>query len=137
MMKIVLDTNAFLISIPKKSKFRLIFDGLINKTYNLIISNEILTEYFEVIEQKTNIIVASNIVELLLSLDNVKKKDVFYRWDLIKSDKDDNKFVDCAIAGNTDFIVTNDKHFNVLKNVSFPAISVISVNEFINILQNE
>ncbi|OQX76346.1 MAG: putative toxin-antitoxin system toxin component, PIN family [Bacteroidetes bacterium 4484_249] len=136
-MKIVLDTNAFLISIPKKSKFRLIFDGLINKTYNLIISNEILTEYFEVIEQKTNIIVASNIVELLLSLDNVKKKDVFYRWDLIKSDKDDNKFVDCAIAGNTDFIVTNDKHFNVLKNVSFPAISVISVNEFINILQNE
>ncbi|OQX77885.1 MAG: nucleotide-binding protein, partial [Bacteroidetes bacterium 4484_249] len=66
-MKIVLDTNAFLISIPKKSKFRLIFDGLINKTYNLIISNEILTEYFEIIEQKANIIVASNIIELLLS----------------------------------------------------------------------
>jgi putative PIN family toxin of toxin-antitoxin system len=136
-MKIVLDTNAFLISIPKKSKFRLIFDGLINKTYNLIISNEILTEYFEIIEQKANIIVASNIIELLLSLDNVEKKDVFYRWDLIKSDRDDNKFVDCAIAGNADFIVTNDKHFNILTKISFPAISVININEFINILHNE
>ena len=136
-MKIVLDTNALLISIPKKSKFRLIFDTLINKTDTLIICNEILTEYFEIIDQKANYTVASNIIEMLLSLENVEKKEVYYKWNLIQFDKDDNKFVDCAVAGNADFIVTNDHHFNVLKKVSFPSISVISINEFLNMLKNE
>ncbi|MBC8490018.1 MAG: putative toxin-antitoxin system toxin component, PIN family [Bacteroidetes bacterium] len=136
-MKIVLDTNALLISIPKKSKFRLIFDALINKTYTLIISNEILTEYFEIIDQKANYTVASNIIEMLLSLENVEKKEVYYKWDLIQIDKDDNKFIDCAIAGNADFIVSNDHHFNVLRKISFPSISVISINEFLDILKNE
>jgi len=45
-------------------------------------------------------------------------------------DPDDNKFVDCAISSNAKFIVTNDKHFNVLKNVDFPKIEVVDIDKF-------
>lgn len=72
-MIIVLDTNALLVSIPKKSKYRPIFDALINSRFELILSNEILSEYVEIIEQKANSIVASNIAEMLLNLTNVRK----------------------------------------------------------------
>ena len=111
-MKVVLDTNILLVSIPKKSPYRIIFDALLADKFELIISNEILSEYTEIIAQKTNSIVATNISEMLLSLSNVKKNDVFYKWNLIEIDKDDNKFVDCAVAGNADYLVSNDKHFN-------------------------
>lgn len=66
-MKVVLDTNILLVSIPKKSQFRVIFDSLLKNKYELIISNDILSEYIEIITQKTNSLVANNITELLLT----------------------------------------------------------------------
>ena len=63
-MKIVMNTNVLLMAIPKNSPYRKIFDDLISGVYELIITNEILTEYLEILEHKTNHIVASNIGEL-------------------------------------------------------------------------
>ena len=40
------------------------------------------------------------------------------------------KFVDCAISFNTNGIVTQDKHFNILKTIDFPKVNLISVVEF-------
>ena len=74
----------------------------------LIVSNDILSEYTEVIERKTNSIVANNIAEMLLSLQNLIKVDIYYQWNLIEIDKDDNKYVDAAISGSADYLVSND-----------------------------
>ncbi len=86
----------------------------------------------EIVELKTNEAIANNVVELLLSLDNVTKIEVFFRWGLIENDYDDNKFVDCAISSGADYIVTNDKHFNVLKGIEFPKVRTISVDDFLD-----
>ncbi len=43
---------------------------------------------------------------------------------------DDNKFVDCAIAANAHFIVTEDKHFKILSEIPFPKVNVISAKDF-------
>ena len=133
-MKVVLDTNVLLVSIATKSRYRLIFDRLINNDLSLIISNEILSEYTEIIGRKTNMMVANNISEMLLSLQNVHKQEVYYRWRLIEEDKDDNKFVDCAIAGDVDYLVSNDKHFNCLKKIDFPKLNLLSIDEFMDLL---
>jgi predicted nucleic acid-binding protein len=37
-------------------------------------------------------------------------------------DQDDEKFADCAIVSNADYLVTNDRHFEVLKTIQFPII---------------
>jgi len=133
-MKVVLDTNVLLVSIPKISPYRLILDSLLNKRFDLIISNDVLNEYTEIIAQKSNATVATNISEMLLTLSNVQKQDIFYKWNLIEVDKDDNKFVDCAISGGADYLVSNDKHFNCLKIVPFPKLSVLSIDQFMGLL---
>jgi len=135
-MRIVLDTNILLVSIARKSRYRIIFDSLITKKFDLVISNEILSEYIEIIAQKTNEIIANNIAEMLLTLSNVQKQDVYYKWHLINADEDDNKFVDCAVAGNVDYLISNDKHFNELKAVEFPKLIVLTIDEFMDLLLN-
>lgn len=40
----------------------------------------------------------------------------------------------CNIVANTHFIVTEDKYFNVLKNIEFPHVDVIGIDEFKDIL---
>ena len=134
-MRIILDTNALLISIGKKSQYRPIFDALLQEKYTLIISNDILLEYAEIIEFKANALVADNIIELLLSKPNVEKNEIYFKWELLKIDYDDNKFVDTAIVGNVDYIVTNDKHFNLLKEIEFPRVEVIKIDDFLEIIK--
>ena len=56
--------------------------------------------------------------------------DAHYRWNLITKDPDDNKFVDCAIFANADFIVSDDKHFNELGSVEFPKVLVVRLDDF-------
>jgi len=127
---VVLDSNVLLVSIPKKSSYRPIFDALLQKKFSIAISNEVLNEYIEVLTRYANGVVADNIAELLLVKENVIKTEIFFHWNLIQADPDDIKFVDLCISANADFIVTNDAHFDVLKNISFPRVKVLKVVEF-------
>ena len=67
---------------------------------------------------------------------SVKKIEIYYQWHLIEEDVDDNKFVDCAISGNADYLVTDDKHFNQLHKIEFPAVKIIKTKEFLKLLTN-
>jgi len=130
-VKLVLDTNIFIAIIGKKSPFRWVFDRIITGEFVLCISNDILLEYQEILERKTNQEVANNIVQFLNVHPFVIKTEIFYQFQLIHEDPDDNKFVDCAVASNA-ILVTNDKHFNVLKTIEFPKIKVLSLSAFTN-----
>ena len=91
-------------------------------------------EYEEKLSSIFNRSVAENFLGALILLDNVEFVNIHFRMSLINSDLDDNKFSDCAFASNSDYLVTNDKHFNILKSITFPKINVIKLDEFINIL---
>lgn len=56
--------------------------------------------------------------------------EVYYDFGLIETDVDDNKFVDCAVAADAEYIVTNDAHFNILKHIDWPKLNVIAIKEF-------
>ncbi|MEM1120057.1 MAG: putative toxin-antitoxin system toxin component, PIN family, partial [Bacteroidota bacterium] len=116
-MKIVLDTNVLSVAISKRSKYHPIYTQLQNGDYDLLITEDIILEYEEVIGRDLNPIVAAIVKDALEILPNVQKITKYYYWQLIINDPDDDKFVDCAIAGRADFLVTIDRHFNVLKNV--------------------
>jgi putative PIN family toxin of toxin-antitoxin system len=135
-LKVVLDTNALLRSISRRSAFSIMLDKLYEGEYELWVSNDILLEY----EEKISDIFSKETSELLIGalslLPNVKKIDIHYHLFLIDIDKDDNKFSDCAFAGNVHYLVTNDKHFNVLSSISFPSINVITLEAFKDILSS-
>ncbi len=134
-LRVVLDTNVLLVSISSKSKYHWIFQKLLEFGYELFITNEILTEYEEIISQKYNSAVAKNVVRALLLLPNVYKVDIYYNWNLITDDADDNKFVDCSIAANAHVLVTQDRHFAILKIIEFPKVAVIGVEEFEKVIK--
>lgn len=43
---------------------------------------------------------------------------------------DRNKFVDCYVAANADYLVGNDRHFNILNSLDFPKINLLKYEEF-------
>ena len=130
-MNIVLDTNCLLIAISDRSRFHRVWQAFIHGDYTLCVTNEILEEYAEVISRNINERVAQTVIYLLMTLSNVKYTDPHFRFHLITTDPDDNKFVDCAIAANAKYIVTEDHHFEVLKDIPFPHVEVISIEQFL------
>lgn len=133
-MKVVLDTNVILISISRRSKFHPIFAAIEDKKFEVLVTTDILFEYEEVIEMHMGQLAASSTLDGFQNLSNVTKIEKYYLWKLITQDPDDDKFVDCAVAGNADFIVSDDNHFKILKNVEFPKVKVISSEEFLEML---
>lgn len=134
-LRIVADTNVLLMALPRKSPYRPIFDAFLAGRIFLLIDTGILLEYLEILEQRTDAIVAQNIGELLANSPYVVHVDVTTRWRLIAQDPDDDKFADCAIAGRADYLVTNDAHFNVLRQIAFPPVNVISIADFLQIVR--
>ena len=130
MINVVLDTNCLLMSLSSKGRYFSVWRNLMAGKYVLCLSNEILTEYEEILTLKVGKTVTGNIISALMNLPNVKKVDVFYHFLLIKSDPDDDKFVDCAIKANAKYIVSEDHHYDVLKEIPFPKVDVIGIDEF-------
>lgn len=135
MMNIVLDTNCLLMSLSRRSPYYLVWRDFVDGKYTLCITNEILAEYEEILTQKVGTEIASNVINAILDLPNTKQVQVFYHLHLITADSDDNKFVDCAFKTNARYIVTQDRHYDVLKQISFPHIDVASIDEFLKILR--
>jgi len=135
-MRVVLDINVLLISLPVASPYRPIFDALRAGLFELVVSNDILLEYHEKLAEKTSPSVADNVVKLLLSLENCILQTVYFEWGLMEDDADDNKYVDCALAANVAYLVSEDRHFSILRTIDFPQVSVIRIDEFLSLIQS-
>jgi predicted nucleic acid-binding protein len=101
------------------------------------VSTDVLEEYEEIISRLASAEVARNVIDAILKRKNVLRIDPYYRWNLITTDPDDNKFVDCAIAANATYIVSDDSHFNVLRDIPFPQLMVLKLKEFLTLLNQE
>ncbi|MDR0798248.1 MAG: putative toxin-antitoxin system toxin component, PIN family [Dysgonamonadaceae bacterium] len=135
-MKIVLDTNCLLVALPRNSTYRWIWDAFRNGKFSLCYTTEILHEYEELLSRFYSSSVTTLTMEILLNSPNIYQTTVFYQWNLIFADVDDNKFVDCALMAGADYIVSNDKHFNILKQIDFPPIKIVGIETFKDILHN-
>jgi putative PIN family toxin of toxin-antitoxin system len=133
-MRIVLDSNILLVAIGKKSAYRPIWTAFLNETYDIVVSEDVLYEYEEILQQHSAPGAAELIMNIFIEAPNVLNQKVYYNWNAIKQDPDDNKFFDIAVAATADFLVTNDAHFNVLKHLPFPQINVITAREFLVLL---
>ncbi len=134
-MIVVIDCNVLVMCLTSRSNYHLIYQALVYQQYQLVITTDILFEYEEIIQAKYNIKTANNLTTLLTELPNVTFINNYYRWNLIEADPDDNKYCDCAIAGKADYIVSEDKHFNILKSIDFPKLTVISIDDFVETLK--
>jgi len=134
MRRVVLDTNVLFMSISRRTEYHAIWQAFQNGDFELCVTTDILDEYAEKLQEKFRPEVSINTMKALENSLDVVHVHKYYFWNLITVDPDDNKFVDCAIAANADFICTEDKHFKVLKKIPFPPVKVISADDFVELL---
>jgi uncharacterized protein len=129
-LKIVLDTNILLVAVSERSPYHWVYEAFLKEKFQLLVTTEILSEYYEIISAHMGSSVADNV---LLSIENSVNASFitrYFRWNLINAAPDDNKFSDCAVAGSSDYLVTEDRHFDVLKDSDFPTVNVIDITNF-------
>ena len=136
MRRIVLDTNCLLQSLPTHSPYHIVWTEILSGRISLCVNTEILNEYEEMLALKTTREIARNVVEAIARLHTTIYQETYIHFGLITQDVDDNKFVDCAIAADAEFIITNDVHFSILKEIDWPKVSVITIKEFTAQLTN-
>src|ERR1044072_7355015 len=106
-MKLVIDTNVLVSSLSSQSIYHWLVKQLLDEKFDVFVTDEILLEYEEVLNEKHTSLTADTFIAALKLLPNVHFTQIYFRWQLL-SDEDDNKFADCAIAANADYLITND-----------------------------
>jgi uncharacterized protein len=121
-MRVCLDTNVLIKIFLPHSPFIEILGDLTNGRITLVVSNEILLEYEEVVVREFGSDrwrKIESLLNILARLHGVAEVQPHFRFGLIRDDPDDNKFTDCAIAGKADFIITYDHHFAALRDAGY------------------
>ena len=127
MRRAVIDTNCLLASLNRNSPFHRLYELFASEAFKWVLSNEILTEYEEILTSHYSAVTARRVTGILVNAPNTSFQEAYYKWQLIAADPDDNKFADVAIAASVDFLVTNDRHFQPLLLLEFPRVPVVSL----------
>lgn len=85
-MKVVIDTNILLISLPSQSPYHEIIKAFNQKLYQLIITTAIFLEYEEILSERANSFVANNVLGAFLEASNAISVNTYYNWNLITVD---------------------------------------------------
>lgn len=131
MSRLVLDTNCLIQIVSPRSKYHTLWDTFTCGDNTLCVSNEIIEEYVEIMQKLMGYAVAEYVVKTILNSPFTQIITPYYHFNLIEADRDDNKFVDCAIAAHAKCIVTNDHHYDVLNTIPFPKVEVVSLVTFV------
>jgi putative PIN family toxin of toxin-antitoxin system len=129
-VKVVLDTNVFISGIFFSGPPHQILNAWRDGTVKLVVSQEILSEYWRVGEALAEEFPA---IDLRPILDLVTiEAELYVAKDLpepLCSDPDDDKFLACAIASNSKIIISGDKH--LLKVSGYQDIEILKPREFV------
>ena len=135
MKRAVLDTN-IVISSALGGALVLVLEKWDQGKFTVIITSDILSEYFEVLNRPKFRLKQETIDKITRYIYQfsefvVPEEQIHF----VEADPKDDKFLEAAIAGKADFIVSGDKHLLDLKE--FQSIPIISGAEFIQFLETE
>jgi len=128
-LTVVLDTNIVVVIISSRSKYHWIYNEILEGRICLAVSTEILLEYSEIITRLMNERVAELFLQSIVEVDETMLVNKYFQFNLLQ-DKDDNKFVDCAIAANAHYLVSDDNDFKLLNYIKFPRVNLVKLSEF-------
>ena len=128
-MRVVIDTNVF-ISAVLGGRVGIIVDEWKAKKFTLIVSEAIVREYLDVINRPKFKIPSREIAAITdYLLKNAEFVTPLEQVNVIEADPSDNKFIDAALQGQAEYVVSGDEHLLGLK--TFQNIRLITAREFI------
>ena len=135
MKRAVLDTN-IIVSSALGGALVLVLEKWDQGKFTVVVTSDILDEYFQVINRpkfKLKQETIDKITRYLYQFPEFVVPEEQIR--VIQADPKDDKFLEAAVAGKVDFIVSGDNHLLELKD--FRNIPIISGREFIEFLKSE
>ena len=139
MLRAVLDANVMISAViqPKGASGRILTNLLERNSFELVVSPTILTEvrrslsypkvrkYIKTSNEDLDLWVAS--IELI-----AQPVDGKLRIHAVAADPDDNKYIEAAVEGLAQFVVTGDKHLLSVK--SYENIRIVTPRIFLDLL---
>lgn len=135
MARLVVDTNSLIQCISRRSRYHDLWLSFLDGRNVMCVSTEILSEYAEILERYTSHEFAEAALGVITNNPYTLFVTPYYHFHLIEADPDDDKFVDCAFKANAKYIVTQDHHYDILKQTPFPRIEVVDIDEFLGFLR--
>lgn len=140
-MKAVIDTVVFVRALinPHSRSGRLLFTDLLDR-YTVVLSAAIIEEILDVVfrpilhsrfPQMASPPHVQAILELIQGAEVVEPAVVLH----VCRDPSDDKFLECAMAGSADCVVTED--LDLLDLRQFEGIKLLTVAEFVKLLETE
>ncbi len=108
----------------------MVYTAFRDAAFTWVVSTEILNEYHEQLSIFYSPQTADIVLDVLLNAENVDLCEPYFSYNLIEADPDDNKFANLAISTNARYLVSNDKHFDIFKNIDFPPLDVVKLEQF-------
>ncbi|TAL54982.1 MAG: putative toxin-antitoxin system toxin component, PIN family [Nanoarchaeota archaeon] len=128
-MRVVLDTNVFISGIFWNGDSRWIISAWKTGSFQLVASKEIISEITRVLKD-FKIKMPDNMIKNWVSLieSNSLVVEPKEKIRAVKDDPKDDMFIEAAVTGKAEFIVSKDKH--LLKLKEFRKIKIIRPAEF-------
>lgn len=139
-MRIVPDTNVLISAAFWNGSSNEIIKKAENKEIELILSAPIIEEFTEVLsyEEIQSKIKSKNLemkmtAEHLINISKIVEPSEII--DVVKEDPDDNKFIEAAMEGKADYIITQDNH--LLKLKKYKNIKIITPKDFLELFKEK
>jgi len=130
-MNVVLDTNIFVSGIFWKGDSYKILQEWKEGKIQLIMSIEIISEISRILSDfKIQLPIELQKEWIHMITTNSMIVEPMQKFNIV-ADTTDNKFIDAAVAGKAEYIITNDKH--LLKINQFKNIKIITPKEYIKV----
>ena len=131
-MKIVLDINIFVSSFLWGGNPRLVLQRAIDKIDELYITKEILDEIEDVMRRPKFHVGNYELEYFIKAIEEIGNKIVPKKPIPNGSrDKTDNKFIECGVAANADYIISGDNH--LLEIHEYHGIKIIAAKEYLEL----
>ena len=134
-MKLVLDANIFISSFFWGGNPKIVIERIISGIDELFITKEILDEIEDVIRRPKFHADSEGIIFFISSIEEIGNKITPQK--LVKNgsrDRTDNKYIECGITANVDFIISGDIHLLELKR--YENIKIVTAKDYLNMSSN-
>jgi putative PIN family toxin of toxin-antitoxin system len=134
-IKIVIDTNIYISAIFWGGKPREIVDLGRDEKILIFTSSEIENEIAEKLRTKFRLD-EDEIKNILLDFSIFTiPTEVSMNVDAVSEDPEDNKFIECALTCNADYLVSGDRH--LLKIKEYAGIKILRASEFLSTISKK
>ena len=130
-VRVVIDTNVFVSAIISGGSPRKVIDMIADETCTIVVAHELISDLKRIVTTKF-----PDFIEDLIRVEKLLERDALWVKlgsvrQVVSRDKDDDKFIETALIGNCQYIISGDK--DLLSLGTYRGIKIVKPAEFLKL----